>query len=103
MGKTRQYRYMISLKKILEYNTCRLDNLEEDEETKDKIYDILIQIKNSEYYSKEYSKRTKQEFKSVLVRLLEYHDLETNPKDTILLPDNFKAHVSEKDLKIHKN
>ncbi|MFB6144862.1 MAG: hypothetical protein ABEJ98_06125 [Candidatus Nanohaloarchaea archaeon] len=98
MGKTRQYRYMISIKKIMEYNDFRLDDLKEDEETKDKIYEILLQIKNSEYQSKEYSKRTKQEFKSVLVRLLEYHDLETDSKDTILLPDNFKSHVSKKEM-----
>lgn len=92
--------YLISLKKILEYNDFRLDNLDNDEESKEKIYDILIQIKNSDYYHKEYSKRTKEEFKSALLRLLEYHDLSTDSEESEILPNNFKAYVtdSEKDL-----
>jgi hypothetical protein len=55
---SRQYRYLSSLKQILEHNDFRLDNLEEDEESKRKIHKILGQIENSEYYSKDYSAKT---------------------------------------------
>ncbi|MFB6158874.1 MAG: tyrosine-type recombinase/integrase [Candidatus Nanohalobium sp.] len=94
---SRQYRYLASLKKIVEYNDFRLDNLQEDEESKEKIVSIIRQIQNSEYYAKEYSKKTKAEYKSAIKRLLEFHDLPSDPEQTKLLPKGFTAYVSEKE------
>ena len=96
---SRQYRYLSSLKQILEHNDFRLDNLEEDEESKRKIHKVLGQIENSEYYSKDYSAKTKMEYKSAIKRLLEFHELSSNPEESPLLPQGFKAYVPEKDKK----
>jgi len=76
-----------------------LDNIKEDEESKRKIHKILGQIENSDYYSKEYSAKTKMEYKSAIKRLLEFHELSSNPNESPLLPQGFKAYVSEKDKK----
>lgn len=93
----RQYRYISSLKQILEHNNFRLDNLKEDEESKKKIHNILGQVERSEYYSKEYSMKTKMEYKSAIKRLLEFQELTSNPEESPLLPKGFKAYVPEKD------
>jgi hypothetical protein len=93
----RQYRYISSLKQILEHNDFRLDNLEEDDESKRKIHTILGQVEKSEYYSKEYSMKTKMEYKSAIKRLLEFQELSSNPEESPLLPKGFKAYVPEKD------
>jgi integrase len=94
---SRQYRYIISLKKILEHNEFRFDDLGEDEESKSKITKVIGQIQNSEYYHKEYSAETKKEYKSVLKRLLEFHEIPSDPDQTTLLPTGFTAYVPEKD------
>jgi len=94
---SRQYRYISSLKQILEHNDFRLDNLEEDDESKRKIHTVLGQVEKSEYYSKEYSMKTKMEYKSAIKRLLEYQELKSNPEESTLLPKGFKAYVPEKD------
>lgn len=94
---SRQYRYLISLKKILEYNDFRLDNLQENEEGKRKIRKILGQIQNSDYYSGEYTQETKKEYKSAVKRLLEFQGISSDPEHTELLPTGFTAYVPEKD------
>ncbi|WEL19519.1 hypothetical protein [Candidatus Nanohalococcus occultus] len=96
---SRQYRYLSSLKQILEHNDFRLDNLKEDEESKRKIHKVLGQIENSEYYSKDCSAKTKMEYKSAIKRLLEFHELSSKPEESPLLPQGFKAYVPEKDKK----
>ena len=96
---SRQYRYLSSLKQVLDYNDFRLDNLEEDTESKRKLHKVLSQIENSAYYSKEYAIKTKMEFKSMIKRLLEFHELSSDPEESPLLPQGFKAYVPEKDKK----
>ena len=46
---SRQYRYLSSLKQIIEYNDFRLDDLEDDQDSKRKIHTVLGQIENSAY------------------------------------------------------
>ncbi len=82
---SRQYRYLSSLKQIIEYNDFRLDNLEDDQDSKRKIHTVLGQIENSAYYSKEYTEKTKMEFKTAIKRLLEFHELSSNPEESSLL------------------
>ena len=86
----RQYRYISSLKQILEHNDFRLDNLEEDDESKRKIHTLLGQVEKSEYYSKEYSMKTKMEYKSAIKRLLEFQELTSNPGESPLLPKDLR-------------
>ena len=94
---SRDYRYIISMKKVMEYNDFSLDNLEEDEEGKRKIRKILAQIQNSAYYHKEYKQKTKVEYNNFVQRLLEFHDLPSNKEHSEILPETFKGYVPEKD------
>jgi integrase len=96
---SRRYRYLISLKKMMEYNDFRLDNLKEDEENKQKIRKLLRQIKDAAYCDRleEYSAETEKEYKSAIKRLLEFQGLSSDREHTILLPDGFTAYVPEKD------
>ena len=94
---SRHYRYMQSLKMVIEHNNFSLRNLQEDEESKRKISRIIRQVKESAYYSGEYSQKTKKEYHGFIKRLLEFHDLSSDPERSSLLPDDFTAYVAEKD------
>lgn len=94
---SRDYRYIISMKKVMEYNDFSLDNIEEDEEGKRKIRKILAQIQNSAYYPPGYKQKTKVEYNNFVQRLLEFHGLPSSKEHSELLPETFKGYVPEKD------
>ncbi|MFB6143811.1 MAG: tyrosine-type recombinase/integrase, partial [Candidatus Nanohaloarchaea archaeon] len=99
ISHSRQYRYLISLKKIIEHNNFSLLNLEENQEGEEKIKQILLQIQRSDYKQGDgdYSPKTQAEYKMLVKRLLEFHDIKPDPEHTSLLPQGFTAYVKEKD------
>lgn len=81
MSDSRRMTYLSKLKQIMKHNPEKdLRNIDQKD-----VEDIIIQIKESAYYHKEYKEETKGEYRKTLKRLLEVQE------EVDLLPKDFKA------------